>query len=155
MLNGGVWEASIEGRNEHEKILAMGTYDPKKISPTNKINPQKGDPLLLVYALNTQENNEVSATEIKVSTEKGPLDKQGKEQYYNRIAVASTKKQVHYKVLLVPFRYGDAMPDIQFEKNHLTISWKDGQKDQLNFSDDKGRQKIVVTRNGRDIVDSQ
>jgi hypothetical protein len=155
MLNGGVWEAALEGRNQHEKILAMGTYDPKKTAPINKIIPQKGDPLLLVYALNTQANNEVGATEIKVSTEKGPLDKQGKEQYYNRIAVASTEKQVHYKVLLVPFRYGDAMPDIQFEKNHLTISWKDGQKDQLNFSDDKGRQKINVSRNGKSIVDSQ
>jgi hypothetical protein len=56
---------------------------------------------------------------------------------------------------LVPFRYGDAMPDIQFEKNHLNISWNDGQKDQLNFSVDKGRHKIAVTRNGKTIADSQ
>jgi hypothetical protein len=155
MLNGGVWQADLAGRNEHEMILAMGNYDAKKITPTNKIISQKGDPLLMLYVLNTVENSEKSSSAIKVTTEKGPDDKQGKEHFYNRIAIETTSKELHYKVLLIPFRFGEELPEIKYEKNHVNILWKDGQKDQLNFSENKGRNKISVLRNGRNIVDSQ
>jgi hypothetical protein len=155
MLNGGVWQADLAGRNEHEMILAMGKYDAKKVTPANNIKPQKGDPLLMLYVLNTVENSEIGSSVIKVSTEKGPDDKQGKEQFYNRIAINTTSKEAHYKVLLIPFRYGEELPEFKFEMNHLNILWKDGQIDQLNFSETKGRNKISVLRNGKAIVDSE
>ena len=155
MLNGGVWQADLAVRNEHEMILAMGKYDAKKITPVNKIIPQKGDPLLMLYVFNTVENSEKGSSVIKVTTEKGPDDKQGKEQLYNRIAIQKTSKEAHYKVLLIPFRFGEELPEINYEKNQLKVLWKDGQTDQLNFSENKGRNKVSVFRNGRNIADSQ
>ena len=155
MLNGGVWQADVTCRNEHEIILAMGKYDAKKIIPANNVIPKKGDPLLLFYALNKIENNGSGATLIKVTTEKGPDDKQKKEQFYNRLTIHSSSKEVHYRVLLIPFRYGEELPEIKNEKNLVTVSWKDGQKDQLIFSEINGRNSISVKRNGKTIVESK
>jgi len=155
MLNGGVWQADIANRNEHEMILAMDKYNPKKITPANNISPKIGDPLLLVYALNTIENKNEGATVIKVTTEKGPDDKQGKEQFYNRLSIQSNSKEVHYKVLLIPFQFGDELPEIKNEKNGLTVFWKDGQKDELNFSEMNGRNAIKVKRNNKIIIESK
>ena len=155
MLNGGVWQSDIIGRNKHELILAMGKYDAKKITPDSHISPKKGDPLLLVYALSMVENTGTESTSMLVSTEKGPNDKQGKEQFYNRLAIQTNAKEAHYKILLIPFRMGEELPEIINEKTGIIVSWKDGQKDLLNFSAMNGRNVISVKRNGKIIIESK
>ena len=75
---------------------------------------------------------------------------------YNRLAINRTAIKTNFKVLYIPFRYGEELPSVSTEGNKTTITWKDGQKDVLEFNlDATNRTKVVVKRDGKEVVESK
>ena len=61
-----------------------------------------------------------------------------------------------FKVLLIPFRFGEELPAISTVANKTTITWKDGQQDVLDFAvDTTNRTKVIVTRDGKEVVETK
>jgi len=59
-------------------------------------------------------------------------------------------------LLLIPFKYGDELPTVATVGNQTTITWKDGQKDELEFvTDANNRTKVIVKRGGKEVVESK
>jgi len=57
---------------------------------------------------------------------------------------------------LIPFRYGEELPAVSTVANKTTITWKDGQQDVLDFAvDATNRTKVVVTRDGKEVVETK
>lgn len=156
MLNGGVWQANIAGLEKNEVVLAYRTY--KAASDQTKkqlIEPEKGEPLLLVYILGLDNSNDESIPLMKVSTEVGPSNsKQAKTQYYDRLAISTKAKLVNYKVLLIPFKYGDELPNIGFSNNQAQINWKD-EAETIVFKLNGNRTQTKVVSGGKVICESK
>ena len=154
MLNGGVWQANMVGLSQNQAVLAARKYDEKNPAPQALITPEKGEPLLLVCSVSVQNSGDPSMPLIKVSTEVGEPDKKGAAQTYNRIAINSNAKDVNYRVLLVPFKYGEALPKIKTESGKVTIEWAD-QKDDLRFDIKENRTSVKLLRDDKIIVESK
>ena len=159
MLNGGVWQAEYKGLATNQIVLAYGKYDDKSTSAKSFISPSKGDPLLLVCSLNTNQETASGMPLIKVSTEEGPAGQNKavtKATYYDRLAINIEAAKVNYHVLLIPFKCGDELPTIKSVDNKTTITWKDGQTDVLEFKTDAtNRTKVIVMRDGKEVVESK
>ena len=79
---------------------------------------------------------------MKVSREPCGNDRYGKGTFYHRIAIAQTAQHVNYRVLLIPFRMGEPLPQI----SGSTLAWKE-QTDTLDFTRGAdNRTRCVVTR---------
>jgi hypothetical protein len=140
MLGGGIWQAEVEGLAENQMVLAKREELTLYPSPRPLITPQPGEPLLLVCALGMKQlGNEPL---LKVSQEPCGADRYGKETFYQRIAIAQTAQQVNYRVLLIPFRMGEPLPQV----SGSTVTWND-QTDSFDFTTGPdGRTHSAVTR---------
>ncbi|MEI6323050.1 MAG: hypothetical protein WCP60_08120 [bacterium] len=162
MLNGGVWEAVLPDSPKGTLVLGYNAKEDATVpvAHAKPLAPSVGDPLLLVYPLsvgNTSGATDGSFRPIAVETAQGPADKKGVAQQYNRMLINSVAKEGRFKVLLIPFRMGEEIPGISYDPSSKTasVSWKD-QKDSLSFkTDEKGKTSIVVTRDGKSVVDSE
>ncbi len=156
MLNGGVWQADIKNLPVNQMVLAQRPYDNKIQTAKSLINPQKGESLLMVCILNNQLIKKDSLPIIQVVTDKGPLDpKQAKTQFYDKISIDTKAVVANYKILLIPFKYGEDLPTVKFVNNIATIIWKDGQTDRLSFNKNSQNRNIVsIMRNGKTIIDT-
>jgi hypothetical protein len=57
---------------------------------------------------------------------------------------------------LIPFKYGEALPSINYKNNKAVIIWKDGQTDTLVFNmDTANRNHLNVERNGQTIISNK
>jgi hypothetical protein len=96
---------------------------------------------------------------MQVSTEEGPANQNKvvtKATYYDRLAINTQAAKANYHVLLIPFKYGDELPTVISVGSKTTVSWKDGQTDILEFKvDDTNRTKVVVKRDGKEVVESK
>ena len=157
MLNGGVWQAEVKGIPKNQIVLAKRDYDAKADRTKALINPKKGEPLLLVAYISDKTNETDVLPLMQVSTEAGPPNSHiAKTQVYDRLAVNTKSVKANYKILLIPFQYGDELPVITTSNNKTTVTWKDGQKDILTFTEDAtSRSKITVLRDGKQIVESK
>lgn len=156
MLNGGVWQADIAGIQKNAVVLAYRTYEAIS-DQTEKplIKPEVGDPLLLVYTLGVDESNDGAIPLIKVSSEIGPPNsKQAKTQYYDRLAISTRATSVNYRVLLIPFRYGDEIPKIGYNDHTARISWKD-ESETIVFNLITNRTQTTITRGGKVVCASK
>ncbi len=160
MLNGGVWQAKVDGLPAGQIALAFREQDPKSNGMIRAgeppIVPQNGEPLLLVCALGAGADAG-GHLPIEVTTETGPPDKKGAEQLYARLAINHSGADVHFKVLLIPFRAGEVLPSLSCDAgaSKATLAWSD-QNDELNFaSDAKGPSGISVSRGGQSVLTSK
>jgi len=157
MLNGGVWQADIKGLGENQFVLGYNESYEKASGLKQLITPSKGDPLLLVCSVNTNQKVANGMPFIQVSTEVGPtIVNQSKITYYDRLTVNTQGDKANYHMLLIPFKYGDELPAISSVGNQTTIQWEDGQTDKLIFvTDVTSRTKVVVMREGKEVVESK
>ncbi|MEI7948053.1 MAG: hypothetical protein WCJ02_15235 [bacterium] len=151
MLGGGVWQTDTAGLAENQMVLAkreeLATYP--EVRPL--IKPETGEPLLLVCALGMKKVGEEPL--MKVSQEPCGKDRYGKETFYHRIAIAQTAQQVNYRVLLIPFRMGEALPKVQQLSQDTFAVSSNKQRDVISFAhSEKGRTLTQVTRNGKIIL---
>lgn len=142
MLNAGVWQAEVPGLAAGQLALACR---PPARAP---IRPAAGEPLLLVCLLEPAAAG--APQQLGVSAEPGPLDRSGKPQAYDRLAVSARADGVRFRVLLLPFRWGDPLPRVAGR----TVEW-DGQRDTFDFEvGADGRTRCAVKRDGDVLIDT-
>ena len=135
MLGKNVWKAEVNGIPENCTVVAHSkTFDALK-APTNTpaIKPKKGDPLLMVCALGMKPSDVVDMPLIYTElAQNGPNEGKG-SQTYARLVINQVDKKVNYRVLLIPFRFGEKLPVIQYNNNTATVT-RNGKTDKITFS---------------------
>ncbi|MFP5039823.1 hypothetical protein [Parasediminibacterium sp. JCM 36343] len=159
----GVWKADYKNVPKGAVVLAHDDKlekDWAKGTDVAPLSPKTGDPLLLVYSIAkpNEENNVVMET-VKEATKADGIKFTNFVQSigsYNRLAINKNTVTANFKVLLIPFKYGEELPTITTEGSITTIAWKDGQKDVLDFAvDATNRTKVMVMRDGKEVVGSK
>jgi hypothetical protein len=155
MLAKGVWKADYKDIPEGAAVLAYDenlVKDWAKPTEVPSLIPQKGDPLLFVYDLDLNANK--GETKVEVATD-GQPDANDINEHYNRLAINKNTVQANYKVLLIPFRYGDELPRITYLKGIATLKWKN-QTDLITFDTvQTHRNHVIVQRDGKLIAKSK
>jgi len=84
-------------------------------------------------------------------------DKAGKQQYFDRLIINHRAVDANFRVLLVPFRAGEPLPQISIDAaTGIATVTTSGQRDEIKFSSDAGqRTHVSVTRGGKEIVTSK
>lgn len=157
MLNGGVWCAEVPGLAKNQIALAFHEGDPKLDSAETKpaITPQPGEPLLLVCVLGINDSGDVALPLMQVARLEGPKDKTGKAQFYDRLVINRHATEANFRVLLLPFRAGEKLPEISPSHDQAVINWN-GQRDEIQFvSDENQRTHVSVLRAGKEILKSK
>ena len=159
MLNGGVWQAEVPGLAGNQVALAYRAGDPKLNSAeaNSAITPQAGEPLLLVCAIGMDESGDAPQPLIQVARIEGPKDRNGMAQFYDRLVINHRASEANFRVLLIPFRAGEPLPQISVDSaNGITTVAQAGQRDEIKFSSDADQRKHVsVTRDGKEIVSAK
>ena len=135
MLGKNVWKAEVNGIPENCTVVAHSkTFDALKAKTnTPAIKPKKGDPLLMVCALGMQPSDVVDLPLIYTElAQNGPDEGKG-SQTYARLVINQVDKKVNYRVLLIPFRFGEKLPVIQYNNNTATVT-RNGKTDKITFS---------------------
>jgi hypothetical protein len=152
MLGSGVWQAAVATPPAGQAVLAhVVPLPPHKgvVAPVPKppLEVHAGDALCLVCALLPAN---VPAPGIRIETaHDGPNDGKG-PQPYDRLAIDWRAAESHFKVLMIPFRAGEAMPSVATdEAGNATVTWGD-QTDTLRFTAAADhRTRVAVVRNGQ------
>ena len=164
MLAKGVWKANFNNLPKGAVVLAYNKNLEKewaKPTTSQPIEPKQGDAMLLVYNLN---ENTAPKTAIVETVHEAAADTTGLhatnfsnwiKDGYNRVSIASKATQSNYKVLLLPFKFGEALPTIVYQNNKASITWSDGQTDTITFSLLQNRTITTVNRNGETIAKSK
>ena len=63
----------------------------------------------------------------------GPDEGKG-SQTYARLVINQVDKKVNYRVLLIPFRFGDKLPVIQYTNNNTATVTRNGKTNKVTFS---------------------
>ena len=77
-----------------------------------------------------------------------------RDMQINKLHITSRSVSPEFKVLLFPFRDGQALPSTTWSDDHtvLTVSWPD-QTDTIRFSSAKdGRTHLKISRGGKEVV---
>ena len=139
----------------------------------NKEQPQKGDPQLLVRILqiadpekpqdySTRPNHRLETFEKKEAFD--PDDQVSCHYNMNgrtygidkRLVIGSRSVAPNFKIMLFPFRYGDALPTTKWDDSFkkLYIKWDD-QQDEFEFNlDGSGRTRVAMHRKGKIIINT-
>lgn len=126
--------------NEQEKFRDK----PSAVAP---YMPQPGEPLLLVYDL------EANTPAVETATD-GPDEGKG-ALHYNRLTISRQGVDARFRVLLLPFRAGEAVPVVRYQNKQVTVQWAD-QTDTLLFNEGAdNRTHITVERSNSTIGTSR
>ena len=158
MLNGGVWRAEVANLPANEIALGYTGIDPKPGDTAVKpaLKPQPGDPLLLVCALGMADSGDPALPLFQVATLPGAKDRAGKVMNYDRLVINHKAADAAFRVLLIPFRAGDALPKIVEAAKDGAVVTQAGQRDELQFAVDAAqRTHLKVTRAGAEILASK
>ncbi|MGA2501145.1 MAG: hypothetical protein ABSH20_25690, partial [Tepidisphaeraceae bacterium] len=142
------------GLGKGQLAMAYRKPDPKAKAAAKPIAPAPGEPLLLVCALGMPASDDPALPLIQASTENGPEDRQGKAQTYDRLAINTRANESTFRVLLIPIRSGEALPQVTFDAASGTakIQFKD-QTDEITFNPGPDhRTKVTVSRDGKAIL---
>jgi hypothetical protein len=159
MLNGGVWQADVPNLAPNQVALAYRAGDPNLNSPTAQpaIVPQPGEPLLLVCALGMADSGDTTLPLVQVVRSEAMKDKAGKPQYFDRLIINRRAVDANFRVLLVPIRAGEPLPNISYDAQTgvAKFTGKD-QADEVVFTlDNNSRSHVVVRRDGKTVVESK
>ena len=117
----------------------------------------KGTPLLLVVPLGHEEIEYYDKTKNEPQTRDRKIDFAVKQEMYRArrglksikvLSLGKTATEMRFKILLIPYRYGEQMPEITYDrdKRKAIVKWK-SQEDHLYFSEEGNRTRIKVERN--------
>lgn len=156
MLNGGVWKADVAGLSASQIVIGKRDYQQNDTTNKRNIKPVIGEPLLLVCNLSNNDSDLDSLPLMQISTEVGPPNsKQARTNFYDRLSINTKSIIANYKVLFIPFKYGEAMPQVSYKNNEAIVSWRDGQKDTLSFIEENNRHKVAVKRGSEVLLTSK
>jgi hypothetical protein len=160
MLNGGVWKAEVSGLPSNMTALAFQPEDPtaKPNLSTDKpaLTPKPGDPLLLVCALNLTRSGLPTEPLFSIETLSSPPDKKGTITPYDRLSINTQGNIGNFKVLLLPYRQGDPLPEVSYDAGtgNASVEWPD-QKDNFSFSSDETHRTLVkIQRDDQTLFES-
>ena len=150
MLAKGVWKANYKNLPSGSTVLAYNstlaqTWTKPTAGPA--LDPKPGDPLLLVVDLTEPAN--AGPTVVETATD-GPDEGKGL-QPYNRLTLNRQAVEAHYRVLLIPFRYGEPLPVVSYQADKATIQWSD-QTDTLEFGTDATQRSRVTAKRGEKVL---
>jgi len=142
MLNGGVWQARVDGLPANAIALAALGADTNLTSPDAKplIDPKPGDPLLLVFSTGGDEG-----AAPFVETIEGPAGRKGEKQYYDRLVINRNAPAAAFRVLLIPARAGSPMPKIAVSNESVRVI-SNSQEDELIFQPQADGRTSVLHR---------
>jgi hypothetical protein len=179
----GVWAASGY-KDLPKNMLVLAKRGTDRMHPAaRRISPQEGEPLLLIalfggqgtpdefedgtsassrfaldpYAVKDGEEQVAIAAPLRVVTKGDGPHWQNVDQvqfFYDQILGGCYSDEAHFKTVLIPFKHGDALPEITWsETEHtLTIQWED-QTDVHQFTrDPSGKTSVTIQRNGAPLL---
>ena len=155
MLNGGVWRAAVPNLPPHQIALAFRPRDPKADPAAAKpaIEPQAGEPLLLVCALGLPDSGDARLPLFQVETQPGPPVRTNEPTCYDRLVVNRRAGSANFRVLLLPVLAGQPLPRISASNSEATVTWAD-QEDRLVFRPVGPRTQVMVLRDKQTILQS-
>ncbi len=103
MLGPGVWQAQVDHLASNQIVLAAGPPATKILAGKLPITPKAGDPLLLVTVL-------TPGVTVQVETVEEPVD-----GLYDRLTASVRAVTANFRVVMVPYRYGDPIPAVSDE----------------------------------------
>ena len=124
MLNGGVWKANVPGLPANTVALGYRAGDPDLSSSAQKpaLEPKAGEPLLLVCALGMDGSGDPQTPLFQVETVPGANNRQGKLQYYDRLMINDRGEAATFRVLLLPVKAGEPLPEVTFDADRKTAT---------------------------------
>jgi hypothetical protein len=153
MLNGGVWRAEVPGLPANQFVLGFRgpATPPTSAAVKPPIQPQSGEPLLLVVALGMDASGDATLPLFQVETLVAPAGRANQSQFYDRLVINQRAVGAQYRVLLIPFRFGEALPTVSTAFERCKVEWPN-QRDQFRFHlAPEGRTRVQVIRQGREI----
>ncbi len=121
----------------------------------------RGAPALLVCLLDSQAiaaeeaANVVSSDTLPYRLEQltAPATHPGQVLSKNRLVISRTAADPRFKFVLIPFSGGEKLPVITWDPqlNRAIVQWED-QIDELSFPMKENRTRIVISRNGKEII---
>ncbi len=156
MLNGGVWKANVPGLPANTVALGYRAGDPDLNQSAQKpaLDPKPGEPLLLVCALGMNESGDPQKELFQVETVSGANNRQGKLQYYDRLMLNHRGNAATFRVLLLPVKAGEPLPEVSFDASQetATVRRPGAETDVLKFLPlDRDATLVSVTRDGRKL----
>jgi hypothetical protein len=156
MLNGGVWPAEAGSLPPNELVLGYQPGDPdlKQAQAPASYVPKTGDPLLMVCALGLPDSGSPGTPLMTVERVAGPVDKKGAAQYFDRLMINHRAVVANDRILLLPFRAGEALPHVAYDTTTGTarVLYPD-QGDDLTFSiADDGATRVKISRDGKQLL---
>ena len=94
---------------------------------------------------------------VQVARSEAMKDNAGKSQYFDQVVINHRAVDANFRVLLVPFRAGEPLPQISLDAiSSIAKVTAADQRDEINFSSDADqRTQVSVTRGGKKIVESK
>jgi len=155
MLNGGVWQAKVPGLPANAIALGTTGRDPDILSnaPKAVIEPSKGDAILLVYSVGSSTAEDGGALRPTVETVEGPRSKKGEPQFFDRLIIAKRTVDARFRVLLLPMRFGEPLPEVSTKPDgSVVVEWK-GQRDEWRWRSEQSRRTLAtVLRDGEPLL---
>ena len=156
MLNGGVWKVNIPGLPHTQMVLGKAGSTSLNAKQISSLSPVPGDPMLLVCFLNEEKNTQDSLPLMQVSTESGPIQpKSGLNMPYDRMTINQKSVNARFRILMIPFTYGDVLPQVKYEGDTAKLRWKDGQEDVIRFIVNKNQTIVSVFRGNELLANSE
>lgn len=127
MTGAGVWQADVAGLPQN--CIALG-HDANSVKYPFKeaprcLKPQKGDAIMLVYALGMEapdyERMRKDWKRVELATD-GPEGAKPSMNNYGRIVIDQVNKKVSYRILLIPYRMGDPLPRVDYADNKAIVT---------------------------------
>ncbi len=150
----GVWQALGENLPKNQMLLARHTTDKTHHAGEPFLRPRDGEPVLLLCALGNEESGVPSLKAVQGKTLEGVEAAGSAQSFYDMVSVNLKAVEAHFKILLIPMRYGDPSPEIKWDAKTGTaqVSWND-QADEITFMRGAdGRTKAAVSRDGKAIA---
>ena len=116
MLPEAMMAVSVPGTGTSDLVLVRkGDFNGGK--------PKQGTPLLLVHVGGKASG---LVPRVEMATD-GPNNRQGYPATYPRIVIDDKAAEYHERVVLVPFRLGEALPSFRETQASMKLSWPDEQ----------------------------
>lgn len=126
MMNGGVVPAKILGLAPNQFALMPFGRARKSTdaTPTDMMEPTVGSPILMIHVVGLTGSQEKMSL-FQFERAKGPEGRNGEAQYFDRLLIQQSAKESRYRVLLLPFRFGEALPKIveNISEQSAIIQW--------------------------------
>jgi hypothetical protein len=110
----------------------------------------------LVYPITLDENKNHTQATLDHEVLDGPPDRRGNPTPYQRLSIRHEGTSVAYRVVLIPHRMGDPLPNLDYNhgRGSLSISWPQ-QNDVITFDSKHDRTMFRISRNGQNLFESK